>query len=78
MGIGALYVRRRPRARLSPLVFGGGQERALRSGTVPLPLAVGFSVAAVESVGLQKAEAARLAPIKLGLKNKYSSAFRQP
>ena len=33
-GIGALYVRRRPRVRLEPLISGGGQERGLRSGTV--------------------------------------------
>ncbi len=45
-GIGALYVRRRPRVRLKPLFSGGGQERGLRSGTVPAPLAVGFGTAA--------------------------------
>ncbi len=45
-GVGALYVRRRPRARLEPLFDGGGQERTLRSGTVPVPLVVGFGVAA--------------------------------
>jgi cysteine desulfurase len=33
-GIGALYVRRRPRARLLPIINGGGQERGLRSGTL--------------------------------------------
>jgi cysteine desulfurase len=44
-GIGALYVRRRPRVRLQPLFSGGGQERGLRSGTVPTPLAVGFGEA---------------------------------
>ncbi len=44
-GIGALYVRRRPRVRLTPLFSGGGQERGLRSGTIPAPLAVGFGVA---------------------------------
>ncbi len=44
-GIGALYVRRRPRVRLKPLFSGGGQERGLRSGTVPAPLAVGFGEA---------------------------------
>ena len=44
-GIGALYVRRRPRARLEPLMDGGGQERGLRSGTVPAPLAVGLGAA---------------------------------
>jgi len=44
-GIGALYVRRRPRARLAPLMDGGGQERTLRSGTVPAPLAVALGEA---------------------------------
>jgi cysteine desulfurase len=34
-GIGALYVRRKPRVRLLPLINGGGQERGLRSGTLP-------------------------------------------
>lgn len=42
MGIGALYVRRRPRVRLDPLMNGGGQERGMRSGTLPAPLVVGF------------------------------------
>lgn len=45
-GIGALYVRRRPRVRLEPLMSGGGQERGLRSGTVPTPLVVGLGEAA--------------------------------
>ena len=45
-GIGALYVRRRPRVRLAPLLSGGGQERGLRSGTLPAPLVVGFGEAA--------------------------------
>ena len=44
-GIGAAYVRRRPRVRLEPLIHGGGQERGLRSGTVPAPLAVGLGEA---------------------------------
>jgi cysteine desulfurase len=44
-GIGALYVRRRPRVRLKPLFSGGGQERGLRSGTIPAPLAVAFGEA---------------------------------
>jgi cysteine desulfurase len=45
-GIGALYVRRRPRARIAPLFSGGGQERGLRSGTLPAPLLVGLGEAA--------------------------------
>ena len=44
-GIGALFVRRRPRVRLAPLFSGGGQERGLRSGTLPAPLIVGLGEA---------------------------------
>lgn len=33
-GIGALYVRRKPRVRLEPIISGGGQERGMRSGTL--------------------------------------------
>ncbi|KAI8644865.1 cysteine desulfurase [Parasitella parasitica] len=44
-GIGAIYVRRRPRVRLEPIQSGGGQERGLRSGTVPHPLVVGMGEA---------------------------------
>ncbi|EHN03477.1 Nfs1p [Saccharomyces cerevisiae x Saccharomyces kudriavzevii VIN7] len=45
-GIGAIYVRRRPRVRLEPLLSGGGQERGLRSGTLAPPLVAGFGEAA--------------------------------
>ena len=46
-GAGALYVRRRRRAvRIDPLVFGGGQERGLRSGTLDVPAIVGIAEAA--------------------------------
>jgi len=44
-GIGALYVRRRPRVRLTPFMSGGGQERNMRSGTLPTPLVVGLGEA---------------------------------
>lgn len=44
-GVGALYVRRRPRVRLEPLFSGGGQERGLRSGTLPHTLCAGFGAA---------------------------------
>lgn len=46
MGIGALYVRRKPRVRLRGLMDGGGQEFGLRSGTLPVPLCVGMGEAA--------------------------------
>ena len=43
-GVGLLYVReRRPRIRLEPLLYGGGHERGRRSGTLPVPLVVGFA-----------------------------------
>lgn len=45
-GMGAIYVRRRPRVRLEPIINGGGQERGLRSGTLAPPLIVGFGEAA--------------------------------
>ena len=53
-GVGALYVRRKPRVRLHPIISGGGQERGLRSGTVPAPLAVGLGKAA--EVALEEME----------------------
>jgi cysteine desulfurase len=64
-GIGALYVRRKnPRVRIAPMVDGGGHERGMRSGTVPVPLAVGFGKA-VEICGQgMDGEAKRLARLR--------------
>ena len=63
-GIGALYVRRRPRVRLEPLIDGGGQERGMRSGTLPTPLIVGLG-AACEIAGQElAAEAERLLTLR--------------
>ncbi|WP_455372669.1 cysteine desulfurase family protein [Limibacillus halophilus] len=64
-GIGALFVRRRPRVRLDPMMDGGGQERALRSGTLPAPLVVGFG------------EACRLAAEERARETERLSALRQ-
>ncbi|CAH0557150.1 unnamed protein product [Brassicogethes aeneus] len=44
-GVGAIYIRRRPRVRVEAIQSGGGQERGIRSGTVPTPLAVGMGAA---------------------------------
>jgi cysteine desulfurase len=65
-GVGALYVRRRPRVRLEPLFDGGGQERGLRSGTLPTPLCVGLGRAASIAREEMETEAARLR----GLRNR--------
>jgi cysteine desulfurase len=59
-GVGALYVRRRPRVRLLPLIDGGGQERGLRSGTLPTPLCVGIGRAAAIAADEMEDEAVRL------------------
>ena len=71
-GIGALYVRRRPRARIAPLFDGGGQERTLRSGTLSTPLCVGLGVAARIAAAEMTAEAERLA----GLRRRFLAGIK--
>ena len=64
-GVGALYVRRKnPRVRLAPMIDGGGHERGMRSGTVPVPLAVGFGKAASISREVMPEESARLKALR--------------
>lgn len=65
MGIGAAFVRRRPRVRLEPLMSGGGQERGLRSGTLATPLVVGFG------------EAARIAKKEMAVRIFMGAGWRQ-
>ena len=59
-GIGALYVRRRPRMRLLPLMSGGGQERGLRPGTLPVPMIVAMGEAARLAALEEAGDAGRL------------------
>lgn len=59
-GIGALFVRRKPRVRLSPLFYGGGQERGMRSGTLSPALCVGFGEATRLAIDEMDNENARL------------------
>jgi len=64
-GVGALYVRRKnPRVRIAPMVDGGGHERGMRSGTVPVPLVVGFGKAAEISREVMAEEGKRLAALR--------------
>lgn len=59
-GIGALYVGRKPRVRMQALIHGGGQERGMRSGTLPTPLCVGLGEACAIAQKEMGAEAERL------------------
>ena len=70
MGIGVLYVRRRPRVRLEAMIDGGGQERGLRSGTLPTPLCVGFG----EAVAIAAREMEDEAPRLLDLRGRFLNA----
>jgi cysteine desulfurase len=66
-GVGALFVRRRPRVRLLPLFSGGGQERGLRSGTLPAMLIVGLGEACRLAAAEMAAEAERVGTLRSGL-----------
>jgi len=64
-GIGALYVRRKgPRVRIAPIIDGGGHERGMRSGTLPVPLIVGLGTAAEIAREVMPEESARLARLR--------------
>jgi cysteine desulfurase len=63
-GVGALWVRRKPRVRIDPLIDGGGHERGMRSGTLAVPLIVGFGKAAALAKDEMGAEALRLAALR--------------
>ena len=64
-GVGALYVRRRaPHVRLEPQIDGGGQQGGLRSGTLPVPLIVGFAHAVELCLAEMPTEAQRLRDLR--------------
>src|SRR5437870_6152821 len=64
-GVGALYVRRKaPRVRLVPMIDGGGHERGMRSGTLPVPLIVGFGKACELCDQEMPAESKRIAAMR--------------
>ncbi len=59
-GVGALYVRRKPRVRIAPIIDGGGHERGMRSGTLNVGAIVGFGKAAEIARQEMADESARL------------------
>ena len=77
-GVGALYVRRKgPRVRLAPQMDGGGHERGMRSGTLPVPLIVGFGRAAEISREGMTEEHARLAKMRDRLQDMILSSVEE-
>jgi cysteine desulfurase len=63
-GVGALYVRRKPRVRLVAQMDGGGHERGFRSGTLNVPGVVGFGKAAALALAERDAEATRVLALR--------------
>ncbi|CAJ0572857.1 unnamed protein product, partial [Mesorhabditis spiculigera] len=79
-GVGALFVRRRPRVRLEAQMSGGGQERGMRSGTLATPLCVGLGEAcriAAEEMEMDKAHVTRLSRLLIeGVQDKLPHIIR--
>jgi len=63
-GVGALYVRRKPRVRITAQIDGGGHERGMRSGTLNVPGIVGFGKAAALARAEMPAESKRLLALR--------------
>ncbi len=66
-GIGALWVRRKPRVRIAPIIDGGGHERGMRSGTLNVPGIVGFGKASELAKQLMPEEAHRTYALRMRL-----------
>ena len=77
-GVGALYVRRKnPRVRIAPILDGGGHERGMRSGTLPVPLIVGFGKAAEICQKLMPEESKRLTALRERLRDGIMSQLEE-
>lgn len=75
-GVGALYVRKRnPRVRLAPQMDGGGHENGLRSGTLPVPLVVGFGAACEIASGEMEGESRRVLTLRERLRARIVGEF---
>ena len=77
-GIGALIMRRRGQERppLQPLMFGGGQERGLRPGTMPVALAAGFGMAAELAAAEREVRGRPLCRVSRGAAGRLGAARR--
>ncbi|MCE3223520.1 MAG: iscS [Nitrospira sp.] len=77
-GVGALYVRKKnPRVRIAAQMDGGGHERGMRSGTLPVPLIVGFGRACELCEQEMAADAARLSVMRDRLHANITSALEE-
>ena len=75
-GIGAIYVRSRdPKAKVAPIIFGGGHERGLRSGTLNVPGIVGFGKALEIAEKEMKGENERFREWATKMLDSFSQAF---
>ena len=72
-GIGALYIRRKPRVRIAPLIDGGGHERGMRSGTLNVAAIAGFGKAAELARQEMESESRRLLALRERLQAKLTS-----
>jgi cysteine desulfurase len=72
-GIGALWVRRKPRVRIAPIIDGGGHERGMRSGTLNVPGIVGFGKAAELAQQLMPEETKRTYALRRKLQDYFFS-----
>jgi cysteine desulfurase len=69
--------RRGPRVRIAPQIDGGGHERGTRSGTVPVPMAVGFGLAAEICLEVMPEESLRLARLRDRLQDRILSTVEE-
>jgi cysteine desulfurase len=77
-GIGALYVRKKnPRVRIAAQMDGGGHERGMRSGTLPVPLIVGFGKACELCEQEMAADGARLSVMRDRLHANITNALEE-
>lgn len=76
-GVGALWVRRKPRVRIDPILDGGGHERGMRSGTLAVPLIVGFGKAAEIAKAEMVDEADRLSRLRDRLRSSIEARLSE-